>query len=176
MKTISNRIKQCLLFFAAFVVVESASAFYDAGLGRWINRDPIGEPGFEELNLGGVDPLGDGPNLYAFVANNPITRVDSFGLDSPGCDGVPGKLESPCRLECCAQHDKCYHDNKCKASSWCLESASMACRKCNKDALKCMAKCLGSKKDDPKKPNYYCGVHDVLFSDSTSPHMGHSTP
>src|SRR5438094_1883669 len=39
--------------------------FYDPNLQRWPNRDPIGEDG--------------GQNLYAFVANNPVGKVDAFG-------------------------------------------------------------------------------------------------
>jgi RHS repeat-associated protein len=40
---------------------------YDAALGRWINRDPIAEQG--------------GLNLYGMVLNNPINKIDSYGLD-----------------------------------------------------------------------------------------------
>jgi RHS repeat-associated protein len=40
---------------------------YDPNLQRWIQRDPIGERG--------------GLNLYGFVGNNPISRVDPYGLD-----------------------------------------------------------------------------------------------
>ena len=40
--------------------------YYDANMGRWINRDPIGEQG--------------GVNLYAMVSNNPIRRWDGLGL------------------------------------------------------------------------------------------------
>jgi RHS repeat-associated protein len=47
-------------------------------LGRWISRDPIEQvtgdfDSFAEL-------LPDGPNLYAYVANNPIEHVDWLGL------------------------------------------------------------------------------------------------
>lgn len=39
--------------------------YYSPTLGRWISRDPIKE--------------GDGPNLYAFLVNNPISGVDFLG-------------------------------------------------------------------------------------------------
>jgi len=40
---------------------------YDPLAGRWLSRDPIGEL--------------DGPNLYSMVQNDPINRVDPFGLE-----------------------------------------------------------------------------------------------
>jgi len=39
---------------------------YDPDLGRWLSRDPKGEDG--------------GLNLYGYVANNPISGTDSYGL------------------------------------------------------------------------------------------------
>jgi RHS repeat-associated protein len=41
---------------------------YDADLGRWLSRDPIGEKG--------------GVNLYAYVLNQPMLSVDRLGLDA----------------------------------------------------------------------------------------------
>ena len=41
--------------------------FYDPNLQRWPNRDPIGERG--------------GMNLYRFVGNSPVRRIDPVGLD-----------------------------------------------------------------------------------------------
>jgi RHS repeat-associated protein len=41
--------------------------YYSADLGRWINRDPIGERG--------------GVNLYAVVTNNTVNLVDWLGLE-----------------------------------------------------------------------------------------------
>jgi len=38
---------------------------YSPSTGRWLNRDPIGELG--------------GRNLYGFVYNNPIRRIDRLG-------------------------------------------------------------------------------------------------
>jgi len=40
---------------------------YDPNLQRWLNQDPIGETG--------------GLNLYGFVRNSPVNRIDPFGLD-----------------------------------------------------------------------------------------------
>uniref|UniRef100_UPI004056DD9B RHS repeat-associated core domain-containing protein n=1 Tax=Candidatus Electronema sp. TaxID=2698783 RepID=UPI004056DD9B len=39
--------------------------FYSPGMGRWINRDPIGEAG--------------GGNLYGFVGNDPVNWIDPYG-------------------------------------------------------------------------------------------------
>lgn len=40
--------------------------YYSPEIGRWITPDPIG--------------FDDGPNLYAFLHHNPLTRVDFYGL------------------------------------------------------------------------------------------------
>lgn len=42
---------------------------YDAGLGRWLSRDPLRDAEF----------LPEGPNLYAYAANSPIVFVDPTG-------------------------------------------------------------------------------------------------
>ena len=49
--------------------------FYVPLLGRWINRDPIGEDG--------------GRNLYGFVANDGLNHVDYLGLFLTGCSSDP---------------------------------------------------------------------------------------
>ena len=41
--------------------------YYNPELGRWLNRDPIGEQG--------------GVNLYGMVGNDPVNRYDVLGLD-----------------------------------------------------------------------------------------------
>ena len=66
---------------AYWVSLCNASAFYDPGAQRWLNRDPLGEPGFEMLVSGQANPLGDGPNFYAYIKNNSVNQIDVFGLD-----------------------------------------------------------------------------------------------
>jgi len=44
---------------------------YDPELGRWLSRDP----------LKGAE-VSQGPNLYAYVHNNPINRIDPLGLSA----------------------------------------------------------------------------------------------
>jgi RHS repeat-associated protein len=67
--------------------------FYDPNLQRWINRDPLGEPGFETLQgrssiLAGtlfssyLRPRGD--ILYAYVLNGPVNHYDPLGLVDRG--------------------------------------------------------------------------------------------
>lgn len=51
--------------------------YYNASTGGWLSRDPIQERG--------------GRNLYGFVYNNPIGRIDRLGLFVETC---PGSLEA----------------------------------------------------------------------------------
>jgi RHS repeat-associated protein len=114
--------------------------YYDPRAGRFISEDPIGFRG--------------GVNFYGYALNDPISRYDPFGLDSPGCDGVPDGAEGACILECCAIHDKCYDDNKCTASSWCYLWGK--CKGCNDAVQACIGRCLfHPRRDDPKRPNCY---------------------
>ena len=55
--------------------------FYSAGLGRWINRDPISETG--------------GVNLYAMVGNDPVNSVDAYGLAPKKSLPTPGSTVYP---------------------------------------------------------------------------------
>jgi RHS repeat-associated protein len=53
-------------FHAPSVLDLTRTRTYSSNLGRWINRDPIGEHG--------------GVNLYAYVLNDPVNLIDPWGL------------------------------------------------------------------------------------------------
>jgi RHS repeat-associated protein len=66
--------------------------FYDSNLQRLLNRDPLGERGFELVrklhnpnqrfspSFFAFGEIKEYPDLYEFVANNPISRMDILGL------------------------------------------------------------------------------------------------
>jgi RHS repeat-associated protein len=54
--------------------------YYDPSTGRWPNRDPINEPGFNLLiSSRGAFNWDEERNLYAFVRNNGVNNVDPLG-------------------------------------------------------------------------------------------------
>jgi uncharacterized protein RhaS with RHS repeats len=56
-----------LLLLLLSLLTSIASAHYDPAMGRWLNRDPIAENG--------------GVNLYGFVGNDGVGKVDILGLE-----------------------------------------------------------------------------------------------
>jgi hypothetical protein len=69
MKTHQKPLLGFLTLLALLWAPHLASGYYDPGAQRWITRDPIDEQG--------------GVNLFAYVASNPINRLDLLGL-APG--------------------------------------------------------------------------------------------
>ncbi|MGI8602548.1 MAG: RHS repeat-associated core domain-containing protein [Verrucomicrobiales bacterium] len=57
-----------LLVLSALLLTQNLSAYYNPAIGRWLNRDPIGERG--------------GPNLYGMVGNHLVTGIDVLGRES----------------------------------------------------------------------------------------------
>ena len=49
---------------------------YDPEIGKWLTPDPIG--------------YADGPNLYAYLHNNPLNAIDLYGLEREGRNSLDG--------------------------------------------------------------------------------------
>jgi RHS repeat-associated protein len=64
-----------------FGLAGPAFGYYDPAIQRWINRDPINEPGFTLLTCTTrVFNRDEEKHLYGFVMNEPISHVDPRGL------------------------------------------------------------------------------------------------
>ena len=95
--------KSIIVVLFVLLTAQVASAYYCPSTGRWLSRDPIGEPGFENLRAASVLPgvgqvvspislppgrwidrdsisTANDPDRYAFVKNAPINLVDPLGL------------------------------------------------------------------------------------------------
>jgi RHS repeat-associated protein len=57
---------------------------YDAGLGRWLSRDPLYHA-----------ESAQGPNLYTYVGDDPVNRTDPLGLQNVGPKAPPGGPNGP---------------------------------------------------------------------------------
>ena len=62
---------------------------YDADLGRWLNEDPL--------------RLLDGPNMFAYVFNNPVAYVDIAGLQGIGARAASAALRERAVTRACAE-------------------------------------------------------------------------
>jgi hypothetical protein len=99
MNPIRNRLTPTLVCLLLLLIsLPTASAYYDPGVQRWINRDPLGEQARAQTFLSetaGVESNAnptpfdalEGPNPYAFVHNQPTIGYDADGLlaESPEC-------------------------------------------------------------------------------------------
>jgi hypothetical protein len=103
MNTRVNLTKIPMVVLALFGSLHTASAYYDPGVQRWINRDPIREPGLEVVRHSSItkhrsscirSEMGKSPDLYEFVHNSTIFGIDFLGLDD-------------CRDKCLAAKQKC---------------------------------------------------------------------
>jgi hypothetical protein len=74
-----------LILFLAFAAT-SASAFYDPGTQRWLNRDPLGAQMPQIWQIWGTQlqlEEEESANLHVSLDNNPITVFDPYGLLVP---------------------------------------------------------------------------------------------
>jgi RHS repeat-associated protein len=101
------------LFFASEVNLAIARfRSYDSDLGRWLTRDLLRQAELKE-----------GPNLYAYVANNPVNATDPLVLEatSPGA--------SPSGEDCCSIFKWLLEDLRAK----CPKAKQVAAEMCAAD-------------------------------------------
>ena len=86
----SRKLALGLAVLAAFLVVDSALAYYSPRLGRFLNRDPISEPGAVLVRHATAPtayvardavPIRGEP-AYRYVKNRPMGLIDPLGLQS----------------------------------------------------------------------------------------------
>jgi hypothetical protein len=85
MKTQMKPLPWALALLTLLSAPDLASAYYDPGVQRWINRDPVAERG--------------GANLSVFLLNDSIGHVDYFGLKEACCG--PQKQTYDPDKQCC---------------------------------------------------------------------------
>lgn len=79
-----------LVVILSVVLARDAQAFYNPSQGRWLSRDPIEEQG--------------GLNLYGFVDNGPVGKLDPCGPTENGkygglCSELPPQWRGECAKE-----------------------------------------------------------------------------
>ena len=94
--------KSIIVVLFVLLTAQIAFAFYCPSTGRWLSRDPIGEPGFQTSQMASQitkpvqqhsdrwierDPVTaqNTENLYVFVSNDSISKLDALGLYSICC-------------------------------------------------------------------------------------------
>lgn len=93
---------------------------YDAGTGRWMTKDPIG--------------LAGGMNLYCYVGNDPVNRVDSNGLEegapsAPQTSNVWGNFKNYYGPKCKRAWDWARGKGEDKIKDRCLIPSAIGCLK-----------------------------------------------
>jgi hypothetical protein len=69
-----------------FLGIQQAPAYYDPGVQRLVNRDPVMELGHFGLHYRHSVQMGvSNPNLYTFVRNSPNELTDAFGRTENPC-------------------------------------------------------------------------------------------
>ena len=98
--------------------------------------------------------------MAMYAAGQLATNPDiSVRPDSPGCDWFP---DTQCTLGCCADHDSCYAQNGCGASSWLWGFGSDACDNCNDVVYDCVAAACAGVTESFTENNCYdgrCNLH-----------------
>jgi len=93
MKPQTTHLRCWLVLFSLAASLQITLGYYDPAAQRWLNRDPLGDARATLMFQAGPKLLVwefirgmkieqyEGANLFAFLANNPLTLVDPFGRD-----------------------------------------------------------------------------------------------
>ncbi len=132
--------------------------YFSPEMQRFISEDPI-------AILGKI-------NAYAYTDNNPVNYTDPTGLAPWNGNVFPGSFpqdnkctvpatfnflnDNKCTKQCCKEHDDCYAQHGCNASSWIINGITTipvgACQMCNLKAAACILSNVSNNKcDDCKK-------------------------
>jgi len=100
--------KSIIAVLFVLLTAQIASAYYGPSTGRWLSRDPIGEPGSQAIQAASQARLdtvssdrwinrdsskfSDTGNIYSFAVNNPVNYLDSDGRDTWVPYPYPGRF------------------------------------------------------------------------------------
>lgn len=132
---------------ALIISTFSARAFYDPGLGRWMNRDSLGEAGFERIHRLALPTSDRGPlgvNLYTYVRNNTPNAIDPKGL----IDSITGYFRGCAELLSAESRCECY----CAI----VTTGSDDSTDCVRGCLKCEQAVTKGVKGTPPDPKAMC--------------------
>ncbi len=110
-------------FLGGTCVVISGYRYYNPELGRWLNRDPLEEFGSFLLRRE-TEKRTAGLNLYGFLLNDPINKIDPTGLDSVEVGGgfpftVPGwHFSTSMHTQTCCGSDNRKHIRTIQTTCW----------------------------------------------------------
>jgi hypothetical protein len=143
---------------------QAASAYYDPGVQRWINRDPLGDgasgasyyvqhharpPESVSTLLRAFESHGEA-NLYTFVLNSSVNSIDWLGLDDCGkseCNQYPpGALRFICLHTPCDPWSNCVR--ACLLNYW-DPNKKQYCPGLVKAHISCWAGCALDRGFDP---------------------------
>ena len=144
------KILRRILFALAslFVLAQTSQAHYDPNIGRWINRDPIGER--------------VGYNLYAISANDSVDEIDILGLSGPTKEAGSKELsELKAKIDTIVADPECNCPNK--------EHVKKAGKELQERLVRLWEKNRGLDDETQKVGGHWCwdwakGFHDAINS------------
>jgi hypothetical protein len=135
-----------------FLGLQQVSAYYDPGVQRWVNRDPLGDtPSLNYRSMpgafgrvSGIPELLLHGSLYAYVRNQPLVLVDPLGLvcGSAGNDWIIPDYPIFDFTAPCTSHDACYSrcgSGKANCDRQFLRDLREQCRRQANSPLLCYA-------------------------------------